>query len=347
MMAPPSQPALPPATPYARQLVNAVCRLDRARTPLTPEEAEKWKENLEQLIERGADGARAIAEFLQTNVDVRLGRPGVELLGVDSVREALFNALVRIGGPEAITATLQTLQTTAVPREIALLARNLDILVPEAHRQDALGAAREVLAMAASGKLRGSDVAPLFEVLQNYGGPDIVPELQQAAVTWQYYSPIALASIPEGAGIPALAQMAESNGSGTTMALQLLAQLSGKQNEARMSLLAQAKAGKIPASAWPFLSAALAGNEFRFQNSALSDPLLGNRGSISTAYVSAGNQTICNAFNPASQTEDELHGRIAFLDQLRNVTSQPAAVEAILQADQLLTNRLAFFQAAP
>jgi hypothetical protein len=131
-------------------LVKALSRLDRANVPLTPEEAEQWKTNLTQLIQQGADGAAAIAEFLQSNTDVRLGRAGLDLLGVDSLREALFNALVHIGGPEAISATRQALQTSADPREVAVLARNLAKLAPEEYRQDALSAAREVLTIAGS-----------------------------------------------------------------------------------------------------------------------------------------------------------------------------------------------------
>ena len=334
----PTFPSLRP-TAYARQLVRAISRQDHAGVALTPEEAEQWKANLDRLIERGADGAAAIAEFLQTNLDVRLGRAGLQWLGVDSVREALFEALVRIGGPEAVSATLQALRTSAVPREIALLAQSLDTLAPQTHRHDALAAARDVLGMAASGKLPGYDVAPLFEVLQSYGGVDEVPDLKRVAGTWQYYSAIALACLPDGVGIPALAEMAQANGSGTTIALQLLAQLSGKHSEAQTALLGQAD--RIPASDWPFLAAALAGNEYRFQNSAFSDSQRGGHpGNVSAAHVRSGNQTFYNAFIPASLTEEEVHGRVAFLDQLRKVTTEPAALEALRQAEQLLMGRL-------
>jgi hypothetical protein len=331
---------LPQPTRFARQLVQAITRLDRANVPLTPEEAEQWKKNLAELLQQGADGAAAIAEFLQSNTDVRLGRAGLELLGVNSVREALFDALVHIGGPEAISATLQTIQNTADPREVAVLARNLDTLAPEQYRQDALSAARDVLNIAGTGKLPGSDVAPLFEVLQSYGGADVVPELQQAAGNWQFYSAIALASLPEGAGIPALAQMAESKESGTTMALQLLAQLSGKQNSAQTALLMQAQAGGIPASTWPFLTTALAGNQYHFENSVLAAPQVGHRGTVSTANVRAGNQTFYDAFTPANLTQDEAQSRLTFISQLRNVTSQPAALEALQRAERLLMERL-------
>lgn len=336
--APASIPSLQP-TAYARQLVRAISRQDHAGVPLTPEEAEEWKANLDRLTERGADGAAAIAEFLQTNLDVRLGRAGLQWLGVDSVREALFEALVRIGGPEAVSATLQALRTSAEPREIALLAQSLDTLAPQTHRGEALAAARDVLAMAAGGKLPGYDVAPLFEVIQSYGGVDEVPDLKHAAGTWQYYAAIALAGLPDGVGIPALAEMAEANASGTTIALQLLAQLSGKHDQARTALLEQAD--RIPASAWPFLAAALAGNEYRFQNSAFHDSQRGGqRGNVSAAHVRAGNQTFYNAFIPASLTEEEIQGRIAFVDELRAATAQPTALEALRKAGQLLTARL-------
>src|SRR5947209_8546404 len=81
-----------------------------------------------------------------------------------AARAAMFHALVQIGGAEGLAGTLQTLQTTADPREIAVLAQNLEKLAPGLHRQEAIEASRDALAMAALGKLEGADVAPLFEV---------------------------------------------------------------------------------------------------------------------------------------------------------------------------------------
>lgn len=346
----PSQPSLPSTSPlvaaslpkptsYARDLVKALSRLDRSRIALTAEEAQQWKRTLDELIAQGPDGAAAIAEFLQSNTDVMFGRAGRELLGFDSAREAFFDVLVRIGGPEAVSAMLQALQNSADPREIALLAQNLDKLAPGMHRHDALNAAREVLAMAKSGKLPNADVAPVFEVLQNYGGSDVVTDLEQAARQWEYYSAVALTHLPEGAGIPSLIQMVQENRPAATTALQSLAQLSGDHGQAQAALLAQAQANAIPPYTWPFLVTALAGNEYHFQNSGFFSDRA-HPGNVSTAHISSGNQTFYNAFNPGSLTQEQINSRIAFIDQLRAVTSQPAALQALQQAADLLVKRL-------
>jgi hypothetical protein len=155
-----------------------------------------------------------------------------------------------------------------------------------------------------------------------------VPELQQAADTWEHYSAIALASLPDGVWVEALTQMAEANKSGSTMALQLLAQLSGKHSSAQTALLVQVQAGRIPAFTWPFLTTALAGNQYRFENSVLAGPQVGHRGNVSIG----GNQNFYDAFTPANLTQDEVRARIAFVSQLRNVTSRPAALEALQHA---------------
>ncbi|MCI0745298.1 MAG: hypothetical protein L0Y58_07825 [Verrucomicrobia subdivision 3 bacterium] len=332
--------SLPQATPYAQQLVKSLCRLDRSSVALTAEEAEQWRKNFDELVAQRADGVAGIAEFLQTNTDVQFGRAGKELIGFSSAREAMFDALVRIGGPEAVMASLQALQNTADPREVALLGRSLEKLAPEWHRQDVLNAARDVLGMAANGRLPDVDVAPLFEVLQTYGGSEVVTDLERAASHWEYYSAIALAYLPDGAGIPLLARMAEANGPMSSTALQLLAQVSGNNAQAQSALVAQAQANAIPASVWPFLVSSLAGNEYQFQNSAFAPDGRAHPGDVSTAHIRSGNQTFYSAFTSSTLTQEQINQRIAFINQLREVTSQPAAQQALQQAIDLLTKRL-------
>src|SRR5207249_11765981 len=162
-----------------------------------------------------------------------------------------------------------TLQTTADPREIALLAQYLEQLDPPAHRQEALEAARQTLAMAAEGKLPDGDVAPLFEVFQNYGDAKIVEDLQKAAGQWNYYATVALARLPEGAGVPALIEMAQSVTGPRLNALEMLAQLSGQYPEARAALLEMARSNKISPSQWPYLTPLLAGDRYHYEGSVL------------------------------------------------------------------------------
>jgi hypothetical protein len=279
-------------------------------------------------------------EFLEKNTDMAFGSEGKRLVGFDSARAALMDALVQIGGAEGLSATLQLLHHTGDPREVALLAQNLEKLAPEKYRTEAVNAAREVLALAGTGKLGGADVAPLFEVMQHYGGPDVVADLEQARRQWDYYSAITLAQLPDGAGIPSLIQIAQANSDGATLALQLLAQLSGNA-EARSALLEMARRdGGISSVAWPFLVSALAGNEYCLQNSAFVGPEgRAHPDNVSMADVKSGNQSFYSAFSRGSLTPEQINQRLSFIDELRAITAAPAGLQALRQAADLLLTR--------
>ena len=321
--------SLPEPTPYSRQLVNALCRLDQS--PQTPEQVAEWNLNFQQLISQGPRAAGAILEFLQKNVDLDLAPAN----GFASVRTAMFEALVQIGGAEGVAGTLQVLQSTADPREIAVLAQNLEKLAPGEHRKEAIEAARDALAMAASGKLEGADVAPLFEVLHSYGDTSVVTDLMQAAKQWNYYSAMALAQLPDGGGIPALIEMAQGTSSGKLNALEMLAQLSTKYPEARAALVEQAR--KISPNMWPYLTPLLAGDMYHYQDSALGSATPGKRSN--TAYVVLGNQHFYTAPEAEILTQDEINQRLAVIDELQSATSEPAALKALDRSRDLLGRR--------
>ena len=215
--------------------------------------------------------------------------------------------------------------------------QNLEKLAPGEHRQEAIAAAREALAMAASGKLEGADVAPLFEVLHAYGDTSVLTDLMQAAKQWNYYSAIALAQLPDGAGIPSLIEMAQGKSGGSLNALEMLTQLSAQYPEARAALLEQA--GKISPNVWPYLTPLLAGDLYHYQDSALDNPLLGEGKRSNSAHVVMGNQNFYTA--PAAEilAPDEIKRRLALIDELQTVTSDPAALKALQQARDLLARR--------
>ena len=180
------------------------------------------------------------------------------------------------------------LQTTADPKEIALLAKNLAQQDTEQYRAEVLRAVNEALTMAANKSLEGSDVAPLFEVLQKYGGADAVSQLQQAGKQWNYYAAIALAQLPEGAGIPALIQIARDGTFANTTALEMVTQAAPQYSEARAALVEMARASRIAPSQWPYLTSLLAGDQFHYQDSAFDAS--NNRTPEGTAHVLFGNQ---------------------------------------------------------
>jgi hypothetical protein len=328
---------LPEPKPYCRQLVGALCRLDQPTVPQTPEQVAEWKQNLQQLVAQGSPAVAAIREFLQKNVDLDFG-PG-NGLGYTSARAAMFDALVQIGGADGIAGTLQTLRDTADPREIALLTQNLEKLAPGEHRQEAIEAAREALAMAASGKLEGADVAPLFEVLHSYGNTSVVSDLMQAAKQWNYYSAIALAELPDGAGIPSLIELAKGTSGGKLNALEMLAQMSTQYPEAREALIDQARANKISPNMWPYLTALLAGDLYHYQDSAFDSPVRAVGQRSNSAHVVMGNQYFYTAPAVEVLTTEQINERMALIDELQMVASDPAALKALEQSRELLRSR--------
>ncbi len=244
-----------------------------------------------------------------------------------------------IGGPEALGAARETLQNSADPREIALLAQTLDKMDPEQHRLEALQAAREALAMAASGKLEGADVAPLFEVLRKYGGAEAITDLEQATGKWKYYATMALAQLPDGAGIPALVQMAQDprGGAGSrTPALEMLAQLALQYPEARTALMEQARLNSISSYTWQTLVPILAGDQVGFVNSEFEQRKdLANLSGLKTTHLSYGNQNFYSL--PGNLSADQISQRTALIDELFAVNS--SAKDALDQSRALLTKR--------
>src|ERR1051325_2683532 len=117
----------PEPTPQTRQLVSALSQLDVKHGPLTPEQAAAWKQALQQLKEQGPAAVAAIREFLEKNLDLSFDADGnSKLTGAATLRLALLSALSDIGGPDAIAALEQTVQTTADPAELATLAKLLN-----------------------------------------------------------------------------------------------------------------------------------------------------------------------------------------------------------------------------
>ena len=188
----------PAASAYTRGLIGSLTSLNPGHGPLTPEQVQAWKQDYEKLIKAGAESVPAIREFLAQNVDVNLkSLPNGDQLGASSVRHAMFDALRQIGGADAAALSAEVMQNTANPQEIALLAANLESMAPGQYGETAMAAARIALANAAADPTK-VDVAPLFQVLQSYGGANALSDFLQAATKYNYYAPIALAQIPNG-----------------------------------------------------------------------------------------------------------------------------------------------------
>jgi hypothetical protein len=345
---PPLLASQPEPTPETRGLVNTLVSLAPADGVLTPEQAVAWRQNLERLVKQGPQGTAAIQEFLAKNIDYDFGRRGKETLGYPSARTALFDALAQIGGPEAVTVMTSVLQTTADPREIALLARALENLEPALHRQEVLEAARQTLDFASDRKLETADVAPLFEVLQKYGDASVVTELQQVTGHWNYYGTIALAQLPDGAGIPSLVQMAQDPKTNTGVrdaTLQMLAQVSDQSPEARATLLEQARLNVIPGFTWRMIAPVLAGDQVGLLNSAFEVPLALSQFSGLRTTSTSDNQHFFAV--PGSLTPEQANRRSALIDELLSVTADPTASQVLQQSRILLAKRFPQLDPSP
>lgn len=332
----------PEPTPGMRQLVNSL--VEGGRGPLTEEQALAWKTNLQSLIQQGAQAVPALSEFLTKNTDFTFDPNERNQLGYPSLRSAMLDALAQIGGPVAVNAMAQVLQTAADPREIAFLGQNLEKLDPGVHRQEVFDAAREALGMAADGKLPDRDVAPLFEVLQQFGGAGAIGDLESSAKQWNYYAMIALAGLPDQAGIPSLARIAATpegvNPAARMAALDMLAVAVPQSEDARAALLDLVHQNQLSASQWAALTPMLAGNQMVFHNSAFENVLATvSPSDVKSMNIPASNQVIATA-PLGAMTTDQIDLRKAFLDQLLAVTSDPTAVQALQRAKDLLAQRL-------
>lgn len=216
----PSVPPPPSAPPAAvadpKDLVSILATLT-GKEPVTPEQARNWKDSLQQLIRQGAGSVPAIQQFLAQNLDANFaGVSGADALGYNSLRSAMLDALAQIGGAESTQAMLQILQSSIYPTDIATLAKTLDAQSPGQYQQAILDAVRQQLNMSGMDQLGGANVLPLFQVLagEAANGANVSADLAQYAEKWPYYSAIALATLPDGAGVPSLTQIAQSAGRG-------------------------------------------------------------------------------------------------------------------------------------
>jgi len=338
----PAPPA--PVDPALSALVASLGQVGGTNFVLTPELAAAWRTNFQKIVEGGAASVPALKAFLDQHVDFDFNRDTWQALGFPSARIAAFDALRQIGGPEAQAVMEKTLGETAVPKEIAALARSLEDSAPGQYRERSLAAAREALAAAAAAKDPQVDVAPLFEVFQHYGDASVIPELEKATGQWKYYAVNALANLPEGAGIPALLQMADpATGSGNRLiALETISRMAAEDSAMKEFLVTQVTGKQIPANFWPYLSGPLTGDQYFPVDSVITQfPTLQSWSDLKTTRIPYGNQNLYSVPGDQSQTAEGISQRIAFVDDLLKTTSDPAAVQALQQARNTLQKRAA------
>jgi hypothetical protein len=325
---PPS--ALSEAVPTdPKDLVAGLAALD-GKQPITPEQAQKWKDSLQALIRQGAVAVPAIQQFLAQNQDANYaGVSGANALGYNSLRSALLDALAQIGGPDSTQAMLQILQTSIYPTDIATLAKTLDAQEPGQHQEAILNAVRQQLNMGASDQLGGANVLPLFQVLtlQAASGANVNADLAQFAEKWPYYSAIALASLPDAAGVPSLIQIAQGSVPGNpSAAAQALAELASQNPQALSTLLDLAKGGQWTDLVLAQLAPFLGGREYE-----LGPPQDLAAGGNLTFHIADGNQDFSAFDASGTLTPSQITERLSIIDQLLQAipSTDPAAQEAL------------------
>lgn len=338
---PPDQPGIsqPPPSAETQAMVAGLTRIEPG--PMTPEQVTAWRRNFEQLVQQGPAAVGAIRQFLAQNLDFGFGESAGHL-GYVSARTAMLDALGRIGGAEAAEALSGVLNTTADPRELAVVARNLEQIEPGRHTGDALAAATEALNMAASGGLGQRDVAPLFEILQQYGTEANVPTLEQASKQWGYYATVALANLPNGAGVPSLLRMANpSTATGDrTVAMQMVAQLASAHPTAREFLLQQTRSAGISASLWAYLRGPLSGDQYFPVDAVLTKyPALDRSVGLKTTRIPYGNQNLYMLPGEVSLTPEGVNQHLSLVNDLMAATQDPAALAVLQQTKEALAKR--------
>jgi hypothetical protein len=338
----------------AQQLINRLAQFDVSKDNLTSDGAKNLNEMFKQLVAQGPAGIPAIRAFLEKNQDVNFAKlQGGIMVDYSTMRLGLIDALKEIGGPDAMAVALKTLQTTADPMELAVASKNLEQEAPGEYREQAANAATQSLSRALANGLGEHDIAPLFQVLESYGNSGALPVLEKAFSQWSYYSAIALANLPGGEGIPALARLAQdpttvANGQ-SDIALRMLAQVSGDNSQASEVLLQLARQNQISGQAWSGIASGLAG-----YNLELGTPLvnrtptpLSGPGIQYFHIEEGGGQNVFTTPLSASWMDQQINSRISLVDELIAANPTGAPIEDLQQARASLSKMAATLAMAP
>lgn len=335
--------SFPPASSKTLELVESIAHPETTGGVMTDEQILAWQQKLKGVVQLGSAALPAIHEFLQKNIDFDFGSGGKQVLGYPSARLAVLDALAHIGGADAVNIMSETLASSTDPRELAFLAQKLEQADPGQYQYAALDAARRALSLAVEGGLQGKDVAPLFELYQKFGDLRSAQDIEGLAGKWNFYAALALAQLPDEAGVPSLIRLATDAGnpdSGARMAaLKMLAQVATQSDSARTALLDQARQGKLSAYDFAVMAPMLAGYQMLYQDSFVDSPMPGvSPTDLKKAHIPSSNQSFFTAPLGAT-TSEQITQRNALIDDLLKATQDPAVRQALQQAQDLLSRR--------
>lgn len=313
-----AQPTLdPPEVLSADRLVDELTKIGRG--PVTAEQAARFKADLKELIRRGAGSVPAIQKFLEQNANISYADvPGGDQLSYSSLRATMIDALDQIAGPEAQSAMLETLQTTAMPGELLQLANDLDALAPGKYHDQIVQGVQETLAMAAAGQLPSdTELEPAFHALQTYGKSNTTDDLANNNPL-QFYAAVEWANMPDGQGLSSLIQMEKtSTGDSQVIATEMIAQMAGQNPDALDTLADMAQNGQIDQDVWVKLAPILAGDEYQMDSTGQN-------------YTHTGDSGLT--------TPDQIQPRINMIDALLNFVPPDSAAAAALRQELAILN---------
>jgi hypothetical protein len=326
------EPSMPKATGSARggsgaakptTSANAILARIRAMISedesFSPQHADEVSDMVRQLVALGADALPVVREYLESgeNIQFRISKDGVKF-EYPSMRVAMIVVMAEVGGTEALSTCSEMLPKVSSPLEMAMLTYAVEKIAPGQHQDQILFAAHaqlEKLSTPKVGKL--TDLAPLFEVLQMYGDSNTVAALERAGGRCRYYAPVALAGMPNGAGIPALIRLAKDPQMGQLgngdYALRSLAQVATRYPDARTALMEEAAAGHIAERAWPSIAS-----------------------SLGNAHLGYARPLFENTVSNQPMTQEELAARVGIIDQLMTLTVNPQALQSLAQSRNIL-----------
>ena len=345
--------ASPPAFPSERRrgaardssLLLALGRVEGMRF-MTAKRAAYVGELLAGLRGRGAAAIPDIAAFLHRGADVDFATMrGGDRVGHRTLRLAMLDTLRDIGGSVAVGLTLETLDRTRAPLEVATLAHALEAEEPHVHRDDVLRAVDEALVRAEDAPEKHvPDVGPLFDVLRGYDVDEAVDLLQRSVPQWGEYALIALAGMPDGAGLPTVMALAETPDAPTADAalpVRILAQTSIDYPEAGDTLVGLARSGRIADELWAPMAEALSGKHLQFSHEMFDGTSLGDRdpsdGSAPrrpsrTFFVQWSNVRYDENGVAMNWSPEQLKRQLALIDDLLAVAPTETAVRALQRA---------------
>ena len=329
------------ATPAALALTRI-----RAMRVITAKRATYVRRMLDDLGARGSAAVPDIGAFLRRGADVDFTTlRGGELVGHRTLRLALLETLQAIGGSAAMGVALDELDRTREPLEIATVARALASEEPAGHSDTLLRAVDDALLDAEEAPAEAtSDVGPLFDVLRGCRGEAAVDVLERSVPRWGEYALIALAGLPDGAGLPSLTAMASTPDApvaDSALPLRILAQTTAQYSEAGATLLDLAREGRIPDDDWAAMGEALGGKELRFSNRMFAGTALAEHGEEPAAasqrparsfYVEWANVRYDEYAVAPQWSPEQRQQRLALIDDLLSATSSDAAVRALQRA---------------